>query len=135
MVKYKVNLIFKDASISLNEIITEALKIELASMLNMTCNYYRTYSKYHVCTTHTNNYKVLERVVLDNIREVCKKYLDKNKIKETLNNIEFEGNSLKIKKQIESLEITNNKLTESLDKTYLDRLKGIINEEQFIRVS
>ena len=39
MVKYKVNLKFKDASISLNEIITEVLKIELASMLNMTCNY------------------------------------------------------------------------------------------------
>ena len=39
MVKYKVNLKFKDASISLNEIITEVLKIELANMLNMTCNY------------------------------------------------------------------------------------------------
>ena len=39
MVKYKVNLKFKDASKSLNEIITEVLKIELANMLNMTCNY------------------------------------------------------------------------------------------------
>ena len=100
-----------------------------------TCDYYRTYSKYHVCTTHTNNYEVLEKVILDNIREVCKKYLDKNKIKEELNNIEYEDNSLKIKKQIESLEITNNKLTDSLDKTYMDRLKGIIDEEQYLRVS
>ena len=39
MVKYKVNLKFKDASISLNEIITEVLKIELQKILNMTCNY------------------------------------------------------------------------------------------------
>ena len=39
MVKYKVNLKFKDASISLNEIITEVLKIELQNKLNMTCNY------------------------------------------------------------------------------------------------
>ena len=39
MVKYNVNLKFKDASISLNEIITEVLKIELANMLNMTCNF------------------------------------------------------------------------------------------------
>ena len=38
MVKYKVNLMFKDASISLNEIITEVLKIELQRKLNMTCN-------------------------------------------------------------------------------------------------
>ena len=100
-----------------------------------TCDYYRTYSKYHVCTTHTNNYEVLENVILDNIRDVCKKYLDKNMIKESINNIKFEDNSLKIKKQIESLEITNNKLTESLDKTYMDRLKGIIDEEQYLRVS
>ena len=38
MVKYKVNLKFKGASISLNEIITEVLKIELQKKLNMTCN-------------------------------------------------------------------------------------------------
>lgn len=38
MVKYKVNLMFKDASISLNEIITEVLKIELNKKFNMTCN-------------------------------------------------------------------------------------------------
>ena len=100
-----------------------------------TCNYYRTYSKYHVCTTHTNNYEVLEKAILDNIREVCKKYLDKNKIKEGFSNIEFVDNSLKIKKQIESLDLINNKLTESLDKTYMDRLKGIIDEEQYLRVS
>ncbi len=100
-----------------------------------TCDYYRTYSKYHVCTTHTNNYEVLESVILENIKEVCKKYLNKNKIKNSLGNLEFEDNTLKIKKQIESLEITNNKLITNLDKTYMDMLKGIIDEEQYIRVS
>ena len=100
-----------------------------------TCNYYRTYSKYHVCTTHTNNYETLEKVILDNIREVCKSYLDKNKIKDSIGNISFEDNSLKNKKQIESLELTNNKLTENLDKNYMNMLKGIIDEEQYIRIS
>ena len=42
---------------------------------------------------------------------------------------------LKIKKQIESLELTNNKLTENLDKNYINMLKGIIDEEQYVRVS
>ena len=63
----------------------------------ITCDYYRTYSKYHVYTTHTNNYEVLESVILDNIRDVCKKYLDKNKIKESISNIEFEDNIIKKK--------------------------------------
>ena len=39
MVKYKVNLMFKDTSKSLNEIITEVLKMKLQKKLNMTCNY------------------------------------------------------------------------------------------------
>ena len=100
-----------------------------------TCDYYRTYSKYHVCTTHTNNYEVLENVILENIMESCKKYLDKNKVKDSLGNITFENNTLKIKKQIESLELANSKLIRSLDKTYMATLKGVIDEEQYIRVS
>ena len=38
MVKYKVNLKFKDTSKSLNEIITEVLKIEIKKQFMMTCN-------------------------------------------------------------------------------------------------
>ena len=100
-----------------------------------TCDYYRTYSKYHVCTTHTNNYETLESVILEEIKSVCEKYLDKNKIKDSIGNMTFEDNTLKIKKQIESLELTNNKLTNNLDKTYMDMLKGIIDEEQYKRIS
>ena len=39
MVKYKLNLNFKDESTSLNEIITEVIKIELQKELNITYNY------------------------------------------------------------------------------------------------
>lgn len=39
MVKYKVNLKFKNTSKSLNEIITEVLKIELQKKFVMACNY------------------------------------------------------------------------------------------------
>ena len=38
MIKYKVNLKFKDTSKSLNEILTEVLKIELQKKINITCN-------------------------------------------------------------------------------------------------
>ncbi len=100
-----------------------------------TCDYYRTYSKYHVCTTHTNNYEVLESVILDNIKKVCKRYLDKNIIKNSIGGLDLEDNILKIKKQIESLEMTNDKLITNLDKSYMDMLKGIIDEEQYVRVS
>ena len=38
MVKYKVNLKFKEDGKSLNETITEVLKIELNEKINETCN-------------------------------------------------------------------------------------------------
>ena len=38
MVKYNVNLKFKDEGKSLNEIITEVLKIEIKKHFMMTCN-------------------------------------------------------------------------------------------------
>jgi len=38
MVNYKVNLKFKDTDKSLNEIISEALKIELQKKIDLTCN-------------------------------------------------------------------------------------------------
>ena len=38
MVKYKVNLKFKENGKTLNEIITNVLKIELEKKINMTCN-------------------------------------------------------------------------------------------------
>mgnify|MGYP004488185905 FL=1 len=38
MVKYKVNLKFKENGKSLNEIITEVLKIELKKQFMLTCN-------------------------------------------------------------------------------------------------
>ena len=50
MIKYKVNLKFKSTSKSLNEIITEVLKIELQKKLNMTCNY----KNYELSSNHTH---------------------------------------------------------------------------------
>ena len=47
----------------------------------------------------------------------------------------IKDNSLKIKKQMEGLELENSKLTENLDKNYMNMLKCIIDEEQYIRVS
>ena len=38
MVKYKVNLKFKENGKSLNETITEVLKIEINKKINSTCN-------------------------------------------------------------------------------------------------
>lgn len=50
MVKYKVNLRFKENGKSLNELITEVLKIELNKKINETCNFIKkelTFNRTH----------------------------------------------------------------------------------------
>ena len=98
------------------------------------CNYYRTYMKYHVCTTHSNNYDVLEKVILNKLRELCLNYIDKKKIKEeTLKNIN-DDNKLMIKKEISILENEINNINNNLDTIYLDKLNKVITEKQFNRI-
>ncbi len=98
------------------------------------CNYYRTYMKYHVCTTHSNNYDLLEKVILNTLKELCLNYIDNKKIKEeTLKNINND-NKQSIKKEISILETEINNINNNLDNIYLDRLNKVITEEQFNRV-
>ena len=47
MVKYKVNLKFKENGKSLNETITEILKIELNKKINKTCNILKKELPFH----------------------------------------------------------------------------------------
>lgn len=98
------------------------------------CNYYRTYMKEHLCTTHSNNYDKLEQLILNNLKELCLKYLDKNKVKESViencKNINTNNNEKEIK--ILSKEI--NQINDNLDNIYIDKLNKTITEDQFNRV-
>lgn len=90
--------------------------------------------KYHVCTTHSNNYDVLEKIILNTLKELCLNYIDNKKIKEeTLKNINND-NKESIKKEISILETEINNINSNLDNIYLDKLNKVITEEQFNRV-
>ena len=98
------------------------------------CNYYRTYMKYHACTTHSNNYDILEKVILNTLKELCLNYIDKRKIKEEILENINNDNKQSIKKEISVLENEINNINSNLDNIYLDKLNKIITEEQFTRV-
>ena len=97
------------------------------------CNYYRTYMKLRLCTIHSNNYDKFERVVLDTLKEKCKKYIDKQNIK---NKVKDDLRDNKNNYQIEINEVLSeiNKINEQLDEIYLDKLGKKISIDQFDRV-
>lgn len=99
------------------------------------CNYYRTYMKYHVCTTHSNNYDILESVIIEAVKEKCKSYIDRKKIKDNINMNELDiDNSVKLKNEIRVLTEELNKMISNLDDIYIDKLNGVIDAGQYNRV-
>lgn len=98
------------------------------------CNYYRTYMKKNLCTTHSNNYDELERSIIKSLTEICLKYINKDKIKNsTLNNLK-EDNKSNNKKELEKLVLSIKQINDNLDILYIDKLNKKITEEQFGRV-
>ena len=51
--------------------------------------YYQKYSKFNVCTPHTMHYERLESGILEKIRMLCTKYVDKNNFENIIKNIKI----------------------------------------------
>ena len=99
------------------------------------CNYYRTYRKKKICTTHSNNYDILEKVIIDSIRKECKIYIDKKKIIDRLNdNFLKVDSSIKIKTEKKNILNELNKCISNLDDIYIDKLNNKIDEDQYLRI-
>ena len=98
------------------------------------CNYYRTYMKQRLCTTHSNNYDKLEKIIINSLTEMCLNYISKDKIKNNvLSNLD-KMSKVNDKKEIEILNNDIKQINENLDDIYIDKLNKKITEEQFKRV-
>lgn len=98
------------------------------------CNYYRTYMKQKLCTTHSNNYDELEKAIMNSLTEICLNYINKEEIKNnTLNNL-TKDNKINNKKELETLTNDMKQINDNLDIIYIDKLNKKITEEQFERV-
>ena len=98
------------------------------------CNYYRTYIKQKLCTTHSNNYDELEKVIINSLTEKCLNSINKDKIKNNVLNNITEDNKFNYKKELEILINDIKQINNNLDIVYIDKLNKKINEEKFERV-
>lgn len=98
------------------------------------CNYYRSYIKLKVCTIHCNNYDKLEMVLLDNLKNACKDYIDSKKVKSIV--LEKTKNDKKDELLYESNKLSNEikNLNDNLDNVYLDKISKKITDAQYERV-
>lgn len=100
------------------------------------CNYYAANSKFKLCTPHTMNYDKLEEAVIDELKNLCNEYVDtsnfQNKIEEEQKKNDL---SVKLKKELSSLERKLENTRNNIDKLYLDKLNDVITLEQYNRMS
>lgn len=98
------------------------------------CNYYRTYMKQRLCTTHSNNYDDLEKIIINFLTEKCFVFINKDKIKNRVLNSLKENDKMNNKKELGLLMNDIKQINDNLDIIYIDRLNKKITEEQFERV-
>ena len=98
------------------------------------CNYYRTYMKQRLCTTHSNNYDELEKTIINSLTNMYLNYINKEKIKNDILNNLTEDNKINNKKDLDMITKDIKQINDNLDIIYIDKLNKKITEEQFERV-
>ncbi len=96
------------------------------------CNYYKKFSKYGLCTPHRFNYNLLEEIIINTIKNECKKYVDSTKFEKLLKAKDKNNNRLKeikILKKKSSNDIARFK--KQIENMYLDKLNNNISEDLF----
>ena len=99
------------------------------------CNYYRSYMKKTLCTTHSNNYDKLEKIIINSLKEECLRYINKKTIKEVAMNNINKKDEVSTLKNIKMLEEEVKRINDNLDNIYLDKLNNKITIEQFDRLT
>ena len=99
------------------------------------CRTYQRFTKAGVCTCHSIKEKTVTDAVLAKVREVCEAYLDPAKLlpiaKEAISNAD---KASCVEAEIQSLHSKIDSLTANLDKMYMDKLSGILSDDDFQRI-
>ena len=99
------------------------------------CRTYQRFTKAGVCTCHSIKEKTVTDAVLAKVREVCEAYLDPAKLlpiaKEAISNADKASCA---EAEIQSLHSKIDSLTANLDKMYMDKLSGILSDDDFQRI-
>lgn len=111
----------------------------MSSYVSQQKHYLRCPSRFvskDICTGAYISVKVLERTVLAELRRLSAEYLDKDELEQ---NIEFCGNlenqKIRLLEELKTYEKQIDENTRGIHNLYIDKLKGIISESDFLSLS
>ncbi|MEG1793347.1 MAG: recombinase family protein [Bacilli bacterium] len=100
------------------------------------CNLYRKKGKYGVCTQHRVNYNLLEKDLLEIIKNECEKFLNDynpETIIKKANNM-YDNNSKILKDEIVTIEKGLSTNRNIIDNLYKDKINNTLSQEDFNRM-
>ena len=99
------------------------------------CRTYQRFTKAGVCSCHSIKEKTVTDAVIARVRQVCAAYLDPDALLPTARKAVEEARAAdSTESEIHSLQTRIDTMTANLDKMYMDKLSGILNEADFQRI-
>ena len=99
------------------------------------CRTYQRFTKARVCSCHSITEKTVTDAVIARVRRVCAAYLDSDSLLLAARKaVEKARATDSTESEIQSLRTRIDTMTANLDKMYMDKLSGILNEADFQRI-
>ena len=99
------------------------------------CRTYQRFTKAGVCTCHSIKEQTVTEAVLAKVREVCHAYLNADALLPMAEKaVEAVRAADSTENEIQTLQGKIESMTANLDRMYMDKLSGILNEDDFQRI-
>ena len=99
------------------------------------CRTYQRFTKAGVCTCHSIKEETVNEAVLAKVREVCQAYLNPDRLRPIAKEaVENASKAASCEAEMQALQSKITALTTNLDQMYMDRLNGLLSEEDFQRI-
>ncbi len=99
------------------------------------CRTYQRFTKAGVCTCHSIKEQTVTDAVLAKVREVCQAYLNADELLPMAEKaVEAARAADSAEEEIQALQGKIESMTANLDRMYMDKLSGILNEDDFQRI-
>ena len=99
------------------------------------CRTYQRFTKAGVCTCHSIKEQTVTEAVIAKVREACQAYLDPGKLLPMAQSCVEEAKATDTTEaEIQSLKGKIESMTANLDSMYMDKLSGLLNEDDFQRI-
>lgn len=104
-------------------------------VLYFVCRTYQRFTKAGVCTSHTVKENTVTNAVIAKVREVCGAYLNPNELMRIAETAVEDARKRESRDaEIQALNSKIDSLTAKLDQMYMDKLSGLLEEQDFERV-